>query len=121
MTGEKDAPAEMPGDAAQFEALARLIAPQAFKAFDDDYRPGQSAPSSAQMRSIGPMNAARAAARAFLAPILAEKERAELVLCDLMNAAGHYRSTHSELDREALSASIKAAADYVEAAVGGVR
>lgn len=60
------------------------------------------------------------AARAVLdlfAPILAEKERAELVLCDLMNAAGHYKATHSEIDREALSATIKAAADHFAAAI----
>ncbi|MDR6826499.1 hypothetical protein J2X48_000697 [Bosea sp. BE271] len=41
---------------------------------------------------------------------------AEDLLCNLMNAAGHYKSTHSEDDRAALSATIKAAADYAEAA-----
>jgi len=54
---------------------------------------------------------------ALFAPILAEKERAELALCDLMNAAGHYKATHSEIDREALSATIKAAADHFAAAI----
>ncbi|MGO4176011.1 hypothetical protein, partial [Bosea sp. TAF32] len=50
---------------------------------------------------------------------------AELALCNLMNAAGHYKATHSEIDREALSATIKAAAAHLEAAAiraqGGVR
>lgn len=58
----------------------------------------------------------------IIAPILAEKERAEQVLCDLMNAAGHYKATHSEIDREALSATIKAAADHFAAAIrAGIR
>jgi len=53
---------------------------------------------------------------ALFAPILAEKERAELVLCDLMNAAGHYRATLSEDDRDALSSALNRAVGYVEAA-----
>lgn len=58
---------------------------------------------------------ASAAILALFAPILAGKERAELALCDLMNAAGHYKATHSEIDREALSATIKSAAVHLEA------
>jgi hypothetical protein len=60
------------------EEIARLIAPAAFKAFDDDYRPGQNAPTFTQMQSIGSMNKARDTARAVLAlfaPVLVEKER----------------------------------------------
>lgn len=65
----------VPGVEEHTEALARMIAPKAFEAFDRDYRTGQLGPSLSQMNAIGHMNAARNAARAFLAPILAEKER----------------------------------------------
>ncbi|MBN9453294.1 MAG: hypothetical protein J0I42_15200 [Bosea sp.] len=54
---------------ANVEALARLIAPEAFKAFDDDYRLNQSAPSFMQLQSIGSMNAARAKAAEFLSAL----------------------------------------------------
>lgn len=60
-------PASSPAGGDVVEQIARMIAPEAFKAFDDDYRPGQAGPSSAQMRAIGPMNKARETARAILA------------------------------------------------------
>ena len=102
MTGENAAPAEMPG----VEEIGKIIR-------------HAMASLNAPAHVLDRITSHEAAQRvlALFAPILAEKERAELVLCDLMNAAGHYKATHSEIDREALSATIKAAADHFAAAI----
>lgn len=106
MTGENAAPAEMPG----VEEIARAI-------YERRNGHGCKPWSLLTKAHKEPYLGDAEAAHALFAPILAEKERAELALCELMNAAGHYKATHSEIDREALSATIKAAADHFAAAI----